>query len=308
MYEGKLTDVAGLRVGSAQNEQARTGCTVVLAEGGAVSGVSVRGAAPGTRETDVSRDANLVERIDAVLLSGGSAYGLDAAGGVMRYLEAHEQGYAIGDVRVPIVQGAVIYDLGVGDAHVRPDAPMGYAACEAAGSEIAQGSFGAGCGATVGKALGDAGAMRGGLGTASMDLGDGVRIAALVAVNAMGDVVDEQGVILAGARLPSGAFLNTWRALCSGMQQQSVAGGNTTIGVVATNAKLTRSQAKRLAESAHDGYALAIRPVHTLVDGDTIFALSTGDAACDMITLCTAAAEVTRRAICNAVEAAQAAL
>ncbi|MGI6004340.1 MAG: P1 family peptidase [Christensenellales bacterium] len=307
MYKGSITQVSGIRVGHSDDPRALTGCSVVICEEGATAGVSVRGASPGTRETDVARDGNMVERVNAVMLCGGSAFGLDACSGAMRFLEENAMGYDTGDTVVPIVMGAVIYDLNVGSCMVRPDARMGYEACENADDrpEMEQGAVGAGMGATVGKALGTKGSMPGGIGTASLHLGGGVVVGALVVVNAMGDVVDEYGDIIAGARLPDGRYLDTWQALCSGMAQdlERSAGTNTTIGVVATNAELTRAQAQRMAECAHDGMAMAIRPVHTMVDGDTIFGLSTGTKHADMIILCTAAAEVTARAIRNAIEA-----
>jgi L-aminopeptidase/D-esterase-like protein len=306
---GSLTDVVGLLVGHHTEAGRATGCTVVLCPQGATCGVDVRGAAPGTRETDLLRPDNLVEQVHAVLLAGGSAFGLDAAGGVMRWLEAHGHGYPVGPARVPIVPAAVLFDLWVGDAHIRPGADSGFAACQAAlASMPAQGSVGAGAGATVGKLFGIDRAMKGGIGTASLRVG-AVTVAALVAVNAIGDVVDPlSGRIVAGARTADGrALLGSVAALLRGeLPAGALAGMATTIGVVATDAALTKAQANKLATMAHDGLAHSIRPVHTMTDGDALFALATGGSgkAGDMTVLGAMAAEVTARAVLNAVRAA----
>ncbi|WP_251865681.1 P1 family peptidase [Achromobacter sp. Marseille-Q4962] len=277
--QGSLTRVPGIKVGHYTDTRRPTGCTVILAEGGAVAGVDVRGAAPGTRETDLLRPGNLVEQVHAVLLSGGSAFGLDAAGGVMRYLEQQGIGFDAGVARVPIVPAAVLFDLGVGDASVRPDAEAGYQACKAASAEpVPEGNVGAGAGATVGKLYGAARAMKGGLGSAALMAG-GVTVGALVAVNAVGDVVDPQtGRVLAGARTADGrALLDTRAAVLGGELPRAMRPGSaTTIGVVATDAVLTKAQAGKVAQLAHDGLARAINPIHTMLDGDTIFALGTG--------------------------------
>ncbi|MBC8531502.1 P1 family peptidase [Gehongia tenuis] len=300
MYEGKLTDVKGLTVGHVEDEKARTGCTVVLCGDGAMGGVDVRGAAPGTRETDLLRPGNTVETVHAVVLCGGSAFGLDAASGVMRFLEERGIGFDTGYAKVPIVPAAVLYDLGVGRFDVRPDGKMGYEACQNAGEDVPQGRVGAGCGATVGKILGMEGAMDSGIGTASIHLPGGAVVSALIAVNALGDVVDHNtGEILAGARL-AGQFIGTAEAMLTAPPQGGQ-GANTTIGVVATNVALDKAHANRLASVAHDGLALSIRPVHTPHDGDTLFALSKGEAEADFTVLCAAAAEVCARAIENAV-------
>ncbi|MBI2886920.1 MAG: P1 family peptidase [Chloroflexi bacterium] len=301
-----ITDVPGLRVGHHTDRAAATGCTVVLCESGAVGGVVVRGAAPGTRETDLLRPGNLVEHAHAVLLSGGSAFGLDAASGVMRYLEARGVGFQTRVARVPIVPAAILFDLGIGDPAVRPDAQAGYLACLAAeGGPVAQGSVGAGTGATVGKCLGMERATKGGIGTASATLADGTVVAALVAVNAVGEVVDpESGRILAGARAADGkGFVRTLEVLRSRVQPVEEPATNTTIGVVATNASLTKEQANRLAEMADYGLALAIRPSHTMGDGDVLFALATGSTASTppLTALGAVAAEVVARAILRAV-------
>ena len=301
----------GLEVGQFTDPRRPTGCSVVIARTGAVGGVDVRGAAPGTRETDLLDPANLVGVVHAVLLTGGSAWGLDAAGGVMRWLEEEGVGLYVGSAPgqvVPIVPAAVLFDLHVGDARIRPDAAAGYAACQAAGDEIAQGNAGAGAGATVGKLFGMPYAMKGGIGTASVTV-DGVTVGALIAVNALGDVVDPAtGQPIAGARTEDGQQLrgSVVAALAGDKPLALLAGANTTIGVVATDAPLTKAQCQRLAGAGHDGLARAIRPVHTMSDGDTLFALSTGMAgALDFNVLCTMAGEAVARACVNAVRAAQ---
>jgi len=274
-----ITDVAGIKVGHFTDSRRPTGCTVILTEAGAVAGVDVRGAAPGTRETELLSPLNAVEQVHAVLLAGGSAFGLDAAGGVMRWLDERGIGVQVGPVRVPIVPAAILFDLWVGDARIRPDAAAGYAACEAASAEPpAEGTVGAGAGASVGKLFGIERAMRGGVGCASVRVG-GVTVAALVVVNAVGDVVDPRsGAVVAGARTEDGlGLLGTMQALLRGeVPTQLQAGAATTIGVVATDAVLTKAQANKLAQMAHDGLARSINPVHTLTDGDTLFALATG--------------------------------
>jgi L-aminopeptidase/D-esterase-like protein len=274
-----LTAVAGLLVGHFTDTRRPTGCTVILAPGRAVAGVDVRGAAPGTRETDLLSPLNSVERIHAVLLAGGSAFGLDAASGVMRWLEERGVGVEVGPARVPIVPAAILFDLWVGDARIRPDAAAGYAACVAASdAPPAEGNVGAGTGATVGKLFGIARAMRGGIGTASAEV-HGVTVAALAAVNALGDVIDPaSGRIVAGARSADGRTLaGTMRAIRAGeLFGPTPPGGATTLGVVATDARLTKAEANKLAQMAHDGLARAINPVHTPGDGDTVFGLATG--------------------------------
>ena len=314
MHPGSLTDVAGLEVGHFTDPRRPTGCSVVIARKGAVAGVDVRGAAPGTRETDLLHPSNLVEKVHAVLLSGGSAWGLDAASGVMRWLEDNNIGLKTGYGLVPIVPAAVVFDLGVGDARIRPDAQAGYQACVAAsGQPSAQGNVGAGAGALVGKLFGIARAMKGGVGSASLTV-DGVTVAALVVCNAMGDVFDPaNGQLLAGARTAEGAaLLNARDALLAGQLSGEkpntlLAGTNTTIGVVATDAVLTKPQAQRLAQVAHDGLARSINPVHTQLDGDTLFALATGHSGktANPLLLATLAAEVTARAVVNAVLSAR---
>lgn len=315
LFEGSITKVHGIRVGQAQNREAKTGVTVILAgHDGATIGADVRGAAPGTRETDLCRPENTVEKANAVVLAGGSAYGLAAATGVMTFLEQHGVGVDMGVCRVPIVPGAVIFDLTVGDAHVRPDAAMGMEACKAASKTVEQGAFGAGTGATVGKMVPGAAPAQGGVGTASLTLACGVTVGALVVVNACGDVYDlRTGKPIGCGRLPDGTPIQCESLLYGAAPAPSTpkiphtTGQNTTIGVVATDAILTKAQAQRLATCAHDGLARAIRPVHTQMDGDTVFALGTGrvDADVNQIQLCAAAAEVMARAINNAILAAQ---
>ena len=303
-----ITDVPGIRVGHWMNREAATGCTVILCEGGAVAGVDVRGPAPGTRETDLLRPGHLVERVDAVLLSGGSAFGLAAADGVMRYLEERGLGFDTGVARVPIVPAAILFDLAIGRADVRPDAEAGYQACLAADDgPVAEGNVGAGTGATVGKLLGPRHATKAGLGTASQRIGKGVIVGAMVAVNAFGDVVDPRtGEILAGARTPvGGGFLNTVERMKGDLGQTILAMMNTTIGVVATNARLTKEQANLVAMMAQDGLARAIRPAHTMLDGDTLFVLSLGQRKGDVSAIGVAAADAVAQAIVRAVRAAE---
>lgn len=305
-----LTDVQGLLVGHFTDTRRPTGCSVIITPDGAVAGVDVRGAAPGTRETDLLHPSNLVDKVHAVLLAGGSAWGLDAAAGVMRWLEEHGHGYQVPYGLVPIVPAAVLFDLPVGDWRIRPDAEAGYAACQLASRQRpADGNVGAGAGALVGKLFGIQRAMKGGIGSASITL-EGVTVGAIVAVNALGDVVDPAtGATIAGARTEDGrALLHTRNAILAGAQPNPLlAGTNTTLGVVATDAVLTKAQAHRLAQVAHDGLARAINPVHTMSDGDTVFALGTAKVAhaLGMMRLSTLAAEVTARAVVRAVRAAR---
>ena len=307
---GAITDVAGIEVGHFTEQRRPTGCTVVLARQGAVAGVDVRGAAPGTRETDLLSPTNMVDQVHAILLSGGSAWGLDAASGVMRWLEERGVGLQAGPVRVPIVPAAVLFDLLLGDPAIRPDADAGYAACQAASNRAPeQGNVGAGAGAAVGKIFGIDRAMKGGIGTASLTL-DGVTVGALIACNALGDVIDpDTAQAIAGARTADGlALLDTRRALLRGEAPRPlIAGSNTTLGVIATDAVITKAQASSLAQMGHDGLARSINPVHTLSDGDTLFALGTGHAGktLGMMLLGTMAAEVVARAVVQAVLAAE---
>lgn len=273
-----ITDVAGIKVGHYTDKEAATGCTVILCEGPTPCGVDVRGSAPATRETDLLDPTCLVHEVNAIVLSGGSAFGLDAASGVVRYLEERGHGFDAGVAKVPIVPAASLFDLAIGRADVRPTAEDGYRAClAAAGGPVDEGSVGAGTGCTVGKLLGVTSWVKAGLGTASQAIGKGIVVGAIVAVNAFGDIVDpESGKIVAGTRKPViGGFLNTAKQMGTGIGQAIMGFTNTTIAVVATNAYLNKAQCTKVAQMAHDGMALAIRPVHTMIDGDAVFALAT---------------------------------
>ncbi len=311
MFEGSICDISGILVGSAQDDAAKTGVTAVLCPAGAVCGVDVRGASPGTRETDLMRCGARVREVHAVLLCGGSAYGLAAADGAMRWLEERGHGLDVGVAKVPIVPAAVIFDLDVGRPDVRPDAAMGYAACDSAGSAFPQGAFGAGCGATVGKLpqfiVPGAVCAPGGLGSASVRLPGGVTVAALAVVNALGDVYHPHTGALLACGSAGGKPMPAEALLFGGANPDVPPGQNTVIGVVATDAVLTKEQTNRLALAAHDGLARTVRPAHTEMDGDTIFALATGAHAGEpeMISLCAAAAEAFARAIANAAEASR---
>ncbi|MCX6032692.1 MAG: P1 family peptidase [Chloroflexi bacterium] len=306
-----LTAVPGIKVGHATDPVGLTGCTVVLCDGpsgsGAVGGVDQRGGAPGTRETDLLRPLHLVQQVHAVVLAGGSAFGLAAADGVMRYLRERGVGYKSGPVRVPIVPAAILFDLAVGRSDVYPDAEMGYAACLAANdAAVAEGNVGAGTGCSAGKALGAGRATKTGLGSAAIDLGGGLVVAALIAVNPFGDVVDEASRIVAGTRRLRGAgFADTLVLLrtITGKLALRVAGA-TVIGVVATNARLDKEGANKVAQMAQDGVARAIRPAHTLFDGDTLFALATGKVRASVTLVGAYAAEVVAQAIGRAARSA----
>jgi L-aminopeptidase/D-esterase-like protein len=301
-----LTAVPGIKVGHVTLTERPTGCTVILTEAGAVAGVDVRGAAPGTRETDLLNPVNSVQQVHAIVFSGGSAFGLDAASGVMRYLDEKNIGFKVGTINVPIVPAAILIDLGVGgNPKIRPTADCGYrAAQEASTGPVSEGNVGAGAGATIGKTAGANRAMKGGLGTAAITMPDGLIVAALVAVNAIGDVIDPAtGKVIAGVRTPDGKSLADARSLLrSGALQQLRIGGNTTLGVVATNATLTKTQATKVAQMAHDGLARAISPAHTPADGDTVFALATAatSGAADVGRIGELAAEVLADAIVRA--------
>lgn len=314
-----IAERLGIRIGHFEDPRRPTGCTVCLYPEGATAGVSVVGAAPGTRETDLLNPASTVNEVHGILLSGGSAYGLDAASGIMRWLNEHGRGLAVGPVRVPIVPGAVLFDLWVDDfekhpkgSGIFPDADAGYQACARAfdpACTSGSGNVGAGCGATVGKLNGNDCAMRGGLGMAMLEV-DGFAVAAVIACNAVGDVVDpETGHIIAGARRDSEslALINSVSAELQGGHQSDLhLGANTTIGIIMTDARLTKAEAQSLARIGHDGLARTIRPVHTSMDGDTLFTMATGKntAAIDMMSLMTAAAEVTSQAVLAAIYSA----
>lgn len=303
-----ILDIPGILVGQCENQEAKTGVTVVIAKEGAVCGVDVRGAAPGTRETDLLNPLNAMEKVNAVVLSGGSAFGLDAAGGVMQYLEENGIGFDVGVTKVPIVPQAVLFDLGFGNAFVRPDKKMGYAACQAANNHtFLEGNYGAGCGATVGKLFGDKRFTKSGIGSYSEKTENGVIVSAIIAVNAFGDVW-ENGQIIAGTQTEDGAgFVDTEKAMLQMASSPAFNGQNTTIGIIATNASLTKAQATKVAGMGHDGLARCIRPIHTTLDGDTLFCLSTGELAIsapvDLVG--TLAARVVEQAVIRAVKAAK---
>jgi L-aminopeptidase/D-esterase-like protein len=297
-----LCDVAGIRVGHVHDERARTGCTVILPDRPAVAGVDVRGSAPGSREIEALKPVRLVQEIHGVLLTGGSAFGLDATGGVQKYLEERGIGYDVQVAKVPIVPTAVIFDLPVGNAKVRPTAEMAYRACmEASSTETRMGSVGVGCGATVGKIRGHEHCMPGGVGMASWKNGN-LTIGTLVVVNALGDVVDpKSGKIIAGAKNDDGSFVNTQEFLKAHFLSPFKTWGNTTLAVVATNAVFKKEGITKIAEMAQDGLARAICPSHTLYDGDMVFALSVGDEQADVMAVGAIAAELVAEAIARAV-------
>jgi L-aminopeptidase/D-esterase-like protein len=314
-----ITDVPGIEVGQAQDEEVLTGCTVVLCRKGAVGGVDVRGGAPGTRETDLLDPVNLVHNVHAVVLAGGSAFGLDAASGVMKYLAEQKIGVGFGGQRVPIVPAAIIYDLGVNKTPRHPDALMGYTAVSSAASgPVEEGNVGAGAGASVGKIFGLSGAMKSGIGTASIHIGGGILVGAIIAVNAFGDVMDpETGRILAGARPsrlePFGlggkdSFADTLQVMRTPVGRgilRLASSSNTCIGVVATNARLDKAQATKVAQMAQDGLARTIRPSHSMWDGDTIFTLATGLRKADVSLVGAFAAEAVMQAVVRAVRNAK---
>lgn len=301
-----ICDVPGIRVGHAQNDLAKTGCSVVLPDVEATAGVDVRGSAPGTREIELLKPVRLVQKIHGILLSGGSAFGLDAAGGVQKYLQEHGVGFKTRSAVIPLVPTAVIYDLDIGDANVRPDARMGYDACVAAhADEYREGLVGVGCGATVGKMSGQEKASPGGVGTSSQQLGDGIVVGALTVVNALGEVVEPgSGKILAGICNDSGAgFLPSIEVMKSISFRSPLQTTNTTLSVVATNADLTREQATKVAQMAQDGFARAIRPAHTMYDGDIVFVISTGKEQADVNLIGAVACDLVAESIVRAIKA-----
>jgi L-aminopeptidase/D-esterase-like protein len=305
MQQIEFTKIEGLEVGHAQNLDAATGCTVVLCKNGATTGVDVRGGAPGTRETDLLNPVNMVQKIHAIMLSGGSAFGLDAAAGIMQYLDEKKIGFNVGVTVVPIVCGAVLFDLTIGDFKIRPDKDMGYLAClNANNKECPQGNVGAGVGATVGKIMGTERAMKSGIGSYALEIGD-LNIGALVAVNCLGDVIDpETGEKLAG---PLNNDMHTLAdteeiMIRAYAEKKNLFSGNTTIGVIATNASLDKAQATKLASMAQNGYARTMRPAHTMFDGDTIFAMSTGSISADLSVVGLLASRVMERAVIAAIK------
>ena len=319
MLHNSITDISGIRVGHSQDEAALTGCTVILCEGGAVGGVDQRGGAPGTRETDALHPIHLVNVVHGVVLSGGSAFGLDSASGVVRYLEERGVGFDVRVAKVPIVPAAILFDLGIGQADVRPGPEMGYQACLNASTDPpAEGNVGAGTGATVGKILGMQHAMKSGIGTASLAIGGGIYVGAIAAVNVFGDVIEPTtGEIVAGVRLVhtgplkigKGPYFADTLEVMRSLTGRTVLGfashEHTAIGVVATNAKLTKEQTNKVAQMAHDGLARTVRPAHTMLDGDTIFALATGEHRADVNIVGAFAAQVFAQAVLRAVWAAK---
>ncbi|WP_289136006.1 P1 family peptidase [uncultured Brevibacillus sp.] len=306
---GTIIDVPGVKVGHAQNEEALTGCSVIILDQPSVCGVDVRGSAPGTRETDLLDPVNLVNSVHAICLSGGSAYGLDAATGVMQYLEEQGIGLEVGFGVVPIVPAAVLFDLAVGEYRIRPDRAMGFEAAAAANREdCPQGNIGAGSGASVGKLNGFDHAMKSGLGSASISLPNGLVVGALVAVNAVGHVVEPQtGEILAGPRDEKGQIQDSVEMMKAREFSPIPPGTNTTIAVVASNATFTKAEAKKVAQMAHDGLARTIRPIHTMFDGDTIFAVATGGIETSVDLVGTLSADALAEAVVRAVKSAAAA-
>jgi L-aminopeptidase/D-esterase-like protein len=309
-----INDISGIKVGHATDLEGITGCTVILCEAGAVAGVDQRGGGPGSREIALLNPVNHVEKVHAVMLSGGSAFGLDAAAGVMKYLEENKIGYQTGVAKVPIVPAAILFDLNIGDPQTRPDAKMGYQACENATSDPPEaGSVGAGTGATVGKLLGMGQAMKSGIGNASIEIGNGVKVGAIVAVNAVGDVIDpDTGKIIAGVRsLKKGPLkigsddffadsLHIMKTMAGRVFFNLAERANTVIGVVATNAGFSKSEATKIAQMAQNGVVRTIRPANTMHDGDTMFALSTGKRKANVNIVGSFAAQVVQQAILNA--------
>ncbi len=301
-----ISNIPGIRIGNAQNNEAGTGCTVIICDDGAIAGVDVRGGAPGTRETDLLNPENLVDEVHGVLLSGGSAFGLDAASGIMEYLEGSGIGFDAGITKVPIVIGAVLFDLEVGNYKIRPDKKMGYEACiNSEKMQFYEGNVGAGTGASIGKVLGIKRAMKGGLGSYCFKAGE-LYVGAIVAVNSLGDVIDPiNNKIIAGALKEDGSFLDSESFIINSFYSSHAFTGNTTIGAVITNALLNKAQAGKVASMAHNGYARTIRPSHTMYDGDTIFTLSCGKVDGDVSAVGTLAAKAVEQAVINGVKKAK---
>lgn len=308
MEEINFIDIEGISVGHAEDMEGATGCSVVICKDGATAGVDVRGGAPGTRETDLLNPVNLVDKIHAVVLSGGSAFGLEASNGVMQYLEEQDIGFDVTVAKVPIVCSAVLFDLVIGNPKVRPDKSMGYKACldSEKNNKDVQGNVGAGTGATVGKILGPDHSMKGGLGSYSVKVGD-LQVGALIAVNCLGDVVNpENGKIMAGVIDENLNFIDTENIMISQYREKkNLFSGNTTIGVVVTNAKLTKAQASKVASMAHNGYGRTMRPAHSMADGDTIFTMATGTVDADINVVGLLAARVVEKAVINAITHAE---
>ncbi|MGL5651977.1 MAG: P1 family peptidase [Paraclostridium sp.] len=298
-----ILDVKGIKVGQVEDKEGLTGCTVIICEEGGVCGVDVRGSAPGTRETDLLDPINMVQKVHAIVLSGGSAFGLESTCGVSRYLEEKGIGFDVRVAKVPIVTGAVLFDLGVGDHKCRPDIEMGYKACQIANNiELKQGNYGAGCGATVGKIRGSEFCTKGGIGSYSIKLDNGLVVSAIIAVNAFGDVY-ENGQVIAGVLNDDKTdFLNTYDLMKKGVNKGGFNIDNTTIGAVVTNAKLSKAECKKISQMAHNGFAKSIFPIHTPHDGDTIFTLSTGEVETDITLLGSIASEVVEKSVISAIK------
>lgn len=298
-----ILDVKGIKVGQVEDKEGLTGCTVIICEDGGVCGVDVRGSAPGTRETDLLDPINMVQKVHAIVLSGGSAFGLESTCGVSRYLEEKGIGFDVGVAKVPIVTGAVLFDLGVGDPKCRPNIEMGYKACQIANNiELKQGNYGAGCGATVGKIRGSEFCTKGGIGSYSIKLDNGLVVSAIIAVNAFGDVY-ENGQVIAGVLNDDKTdFLNTYDLMKKGVNKGGFNIDNTTIGAVITNAKLSKAECKKISQMAHNGFAKSIFPIHTPHDGDTIFTLATGEVETDITLLGSIASEVVEKSVINSIK------
>lgn len=298
-----ILDVKGIKVGQLEDKEGLTGCTVIICEEGGVCGVDVRGSAPGTRETDLLDPINMVQKVHAIVLSGGSAFGLESTCGVSRYLEEKEIGFDVGVAKVPIVTGAVLFDLGVGDPKCRPNIDMGYKACQiASDNEFKQGNYGAGCGATVGKIRGSEFCTKGGIGSYSIKLDNGLVVSAIIAVNAFGDVYENGQVIAGVLNDDKNDFLNTYDLMKKGVNKGGFNIDNTTIGAVVTNAKLSKAECKKISQMAHNGFAKSIFPIHTPHDGDTIFTLATGEVETDITLLGSIASEVVEKSVISAIK------
>ncbi|MCU9807968.1 P1 family peptidase [Paraclostridium sp. AKS46] len=298
-----ILDVKGIKVGQVEDKEGLTGCTVIICEDGGVCGVDVRGSAPGTRETDLLDPINMVQKVHAIVLSGGSAFGLESTCGVSRYLEEKGIGFDVGVAKVPIVTGAVLFDLGVGDPKCRPNIEMGYKACQIANNiELKQGNYGAGCGATVGKIRGSEFCTKGGIGSYSIKLDNGLVVSAIIAVNAFGDVYENGQVIAGVLNDDKNDFLNTYDLMKKGVNKGGFNIDNTTIGAVVTNAKLSKAECKKISQMAHNGFAKSIFPIHTPHDGDTIFTLATGEVETDITLLGSIASEVVEKSVINAIK------
>jgi L-aminopeptidase/D-esterase-like protein len=316
MKQININEIENIKIGNAENKEAGTGCTVIICEKGAVTGLDVRGGGPASRESELLKPTAASGFINAVLLSGGSAFGLDAAGGVMEYLEEKNVGFDVGITKVPLVAQSCMFDLTVGDMKVRPDKSMAYEACvNAEKNNPTMGNAGAGTGATVGKLGGMTTAMKGGLGSYAVQIGD-LKVGAIVAVNACGDVFDyDTHEIIAGLLTPDlKNFANTEQVIYNMCEAAMAAGGsglenkemqNTTIGVIITNGKFTKAQMNKIATMAHNGYARTINPVHTSMDGDSIYAMSVGEVTADMDMVGTLAANVMGHAVCDAIRKAE---